>query len=105
MARRKIIKTEFNEKAFGKALKVVEQVLSDYGVELGQTIRYKREGSGDQWEQVRIIGINKDLSIMCVDKNRAIRHFLPGYYVSLQVQVKGPRGGKKWIPLESVITV
>lgn len=101
MARMKKInpRKAVDEKKQAKEIKVVLEILDAYGVELGETIRYRRKDTTDNWSEVEVLGINKDLSLSCFEKSGGMRSFRPGFLVDLERKEKGPRGGTTWVPI------
>jgi hypothetical protein len=72
-----------------------QEILETYGLEVGETIRYRHKDSEDRWNTAKVMGSNSDLSIECYDEG--FRSFLPGGHMDLQKQKDKPRGGKMWV--------
>lgn len=73
-----------------------EVTLETYGLKTGMQVRFRHQVE-QTWDLGKVIGIERDGSIGLIDDynggSRAIHAHL------IQRQIKGPRGGKKWIPI------
>ena len=99
MTRKRITRKAFDEDKFVEELEIVVATLADYGLELGDTLRYRKINTQDKWKSgIKVLGINKDISIACSQKGK-FRAFLPGFAYDIEVKRKGPRGGTLWEPV------
>jgi hypothetical protein len=77
--------------------KAQEDPLKEYGLTLGEQVRFRTTDSGD-WTYGNANTVEKDGSIRLYVKTKA-RSILPTH---CQVKRVGPRGGITWEPLEKV---
>jgi hypothetical protein len=94
--KRNIPKKSVSERQRKKDLKIVQEILDAWGVELDDEIRYRRQESDGTWSRgVKVVGINRDMSLLCFEEGRS-RSFLPGFAFDIEVRRRGPRGGETW---------